>query len=624
MGGTDELTQSSGTALGQPSIERGGAQMGETELLLGRLTLLATEEALEWLGGRNWISEELEQDVRGWWFTKLGRRWQIVRRIAQRLDSLALPQVSLTEYELRSRMLRRVLPDAHCQVCYGTANRQCQACRGTGRSRDDLYPCAECAGWGTETCTCGTKLDVRLPSNACDGMIAAAWSRQSNRVSLVRLHFARERSSKLVVGRIKLDAAHMWRKIVWWLAQAGIVVLVLVALQSLLRWTLEAMRSGLEPAQVFRLMMVIALTGLVGWAGALVRAPVVRHWAGERTALGAEKSFWLAPVWEKLAAAMATRWGQKVAALVLVITLMFIITATLGRRQVIFVGGQLALWMCNHQIAIDRFGALVRPDSSVGTDRARAGQLEAQFRRVQAVVKDHIPLGQSDCSPDTAAAIHRDISSLVKHLDWLTPERRSALPGLVASTAEVEVDWHKWDLAHDLFVILLQEFPAHSTSQALSMRAEWRVAAIERVSFPFSVSSMALGRATQNWDGSWEADCQRHKAAANQKLIVVEAKLAHVGRTRKEVVADLFRVQDSEDNSYACLGFQVDETETLEFVDGTKAPVRLQYLSSTREFPGISVGPDSVWVTMVFEVPQEAGRLELIARGQEPVLLSDM
>jgi hypothetical protein len=653
------------------------APSSEAEVLLGRLERIASPGALSLLPTRSWIEAELRRGGRDGWWGRLARRGAILERVRARLDAVRLPSVTATGDEIRRRHIRKAAPSATCPACGGTGLGPCPACGGTGRTPDDLYPCPRCQGTCAGTCPCCEIIELPLPRRLREGMIVAGRRRSAGRPYLARLRLpARTRPiaplllillglvgmyigiswlagvlsallgdatavaraglvnsvavaacgwavAAWVVGELRRPSRRRpgaWRaysRLSWWLLQLACLALMAGILVRVLEQTGDTLYEGLAPESVAGVLRQLGAAALVVCGLLAIRSATVSSWFGVTRPLSARVRWLMTSPWERAAGALASRRGKVAAGALVAATALVVLTVTKGRPYAIWVGGHTARRMTNYDMAVNRFRYLVKSGHPKLAAPARARELEARYQRTLGLVERHEPRDDSDASVDRAITLNEDIGELVEARKELAAPVQPRVPELVGLAAEVFLDWERWKLAHDLFIILLKQFPEHEYTRNLAMRAEWRLAAIESVSSPVEVPSMPRNVAYRYpWSDQWEAEHEMLKAADGNRLLVIAAKLVHIGRSRKEIVADRFSIKGDKQGTYRSHGFQFDELNTVDS-EGGPIPVRMKSLKPARQFKGVSVGPDPCRAQMVMEVPDDALGLELYLDAQK-------
>ncbi|MBM3499770.1 MAG: hypothetical protein FJX74_14005 [Armatimonadetes bacterium] len=403
----------------------------------------------------------------------------------------------------------------------------------------------------------------------------------------------------------------------WLLGQAVAVALLGdICVQTVERMG-ETLYEGLAPESALAVLRGGVPAVLLVGGLALVRTPLVAGWFGERSSPSARYRAAIARPWEGLAAALTTRTGRALSVALLLVAGAAVLTVTQGRPYVIWAGGHTSERMGNYRVAVDRFRYLAKSQHPRLAAPARTHESVARYHRTAARLQQHSARDETEAAVQDVLTLKEDVSGLVAAHKELPAALQPKVPDVVAGAAEAFLDWRRWALAHEMFVILLRDFPASQYTRELVERAEWRLAAIEGVSNPYSVPSVPLSIARRSWEGAdWEADYESLEPGEGNRLVVVAAKLVHIGRSRKELVADRFAMKGDQAGSYRSHGFQFDEMNTVP-TDAGNIPVRMQSLKPSREFKGISVGPDPCRVRMVFEVPAAAGDLDLYLDGKK-------
>jgi len=564
------------------------------------------------------------------------------------LRRLSLPRIAVGREEARSGQARRLFPVETCADCGGKGMIACPDCRGGGRAPGldgDEPParadggCFRCAGKGTVLCECVEAVSFRIPAGAPSGFIvrgecSAAGHRHYATVHSTALPRPKRPLPVLLMGILGIPAGvtgaigfgvvaseepsgriacallslacGLWAlaaipllvraRLGWALMRAALVVMafggvaVLVAspvgITGLMQ---EGVPVELLALLVFLLAVVTGLVALVQWWHT---APVTAHF-GDRGQLVPAAAPALLPGRDRVAKAATSGPARAVAWVAGVSIVGWLLLNTLGGSYWTMAragiaaycgGGEQAVWLYEEAAGQARSGAQRRRAVSAGN--------RAALRALEDAVAEWGENGPQSADAYQMVMLCR---SLGDRASSLTRQQSSRAAALMLTAAELLMQRRLWEDAGDVLEPLVNDFPGSAQAKEVVGRSEWRFCRVKGVTV---ADKVPLGPYIAGVSGFGGIDVQHDylKPSSGNTLAMVRVEVAHVGRTPKELLASSFSLTGAGGRGLPAAGIQRDD-----YAEGYD----LHFLEPMRTYDGLSIGPEMVEASVVFEVPQE-------------------
>jgi len=217
-------------------------------------------------------------------------------------------------------------------------------------------------------------------------------------------------------------------------------------------------------------------------------------------------------------------------------------------------------------------------------------------------------------SEDTVSKLVEVCRELGRNHLTLDSEIKEKTPALMLTFADILLDRSDWDNAGIVLRTLVTSFQDSPEASSADSRTEWRFNGTTDVERALSIES-------RPHTGVVGGEHDYYMVGQNRKLVIVGLELAHIGNTRKDLPSGIFSLVDNEGQIYPGLGIRQDDVYiAYEYGDfGLQTPV-LQtghYLLRVGYYPGITLGPDLIQTSVVFEVVRGKVDFELRINGEK-------
>ncbi len=445
-------------------------------------------------------------------------------------------------------------------------------------------------------------------------------------------------SASLVVG------APLWlrRPWIWALWLVAFVGAAVVAATQVGWGLLDVLRTAFDDAG-YQLDLVLWLGGLCLCArlvGYWLSGPV-RSGYGLLVPIASARASQLLPWRDRWRAAWGSPRGLVVTGTALLLVLLVSWLPRLLAHRWDFARADLAWRLGGRSAAIDVYDG-VSASRSDATIRAKASALARQARldRVR-----HELDAQPQSGQRTESSLD-DLRRLVEARTESTESERRQTASMLLAVGERLVDaaaqdprqgasasphrvrpaagkWQApWRTARDTLRLLVTSFPEDPAAQTAANRSEWRLAWHGDANTQSDVPVCARRGNLQahRVDGRLEVDLGSHEcqqALKGRTFLVVALQMAHLGRTKQELLAGFFTVSTPDGRSWPCVGLQEQHgIPVRSLATGEQATAYEMALVGRKVGEGITIGPDLLPATLVFEVPEEARSFSLRLRGR--------
>jgi hypothetical protein len=216
-------------------------------------------------------------------------------------------------------------------------------------------------------------------------------------------------------------------------------------------------------------------------------------------------------------------------------------------------------------------------------------------------------IGGADPAPSGAAySIASACESLAERSDSLESGQKPRAAELVWACGDRLAEGKQWDESRRVLEALVSRFPESAPTREVETRSVWQLARVMQVESPGEIPMNPYPVVT-DW-GSVEWRHQSLRPASGNRLLVVTMELAHLGSSPKELLADRCSLLDDEGRACPAAGLPTQDTTD----DGSE----IHQLALSRQYPGISVGPDLCEAEVVFEVPENVKSFGLALKGE--------
>ena len=620
-------------------------------------------------GSPGWSGGGASGAAAGWLDAR--QRARAVEALLATLGRLALPRIGVTREEVYGRGAVRLFPAESCARCQGEGLIQCPGCRGEGRVLGDAgegsapsaeVACFGCGGHGTVVCECVDTVTYQLPAGAPSGSIVRGECGRSEHRHYATIHSGALPRPKrplavTLLGALGVPAGifiAIFFGVVAYQEPAGRVASLLLAAGGALwalaavpllvraRWGWSVMRAALvviisaglvvltaSPAGVLGLLqegLPVDLLGLVMFLlavevglVALLRwwqtAPVTAHF-GARDKLVQAVAPRLLPARDRLGRAITSRTARVVAWVVGASILGWLVLDVAAGFHWTMARGRLAASMGGTQSAIDLYtDAEVQARGRDEQRRATRSGNRERLRQIEDMLAESDSrrwdtsggIGGADPAPSGAAySIASACESLAERSDSLESGQKPRAAELVWACGDRLAEGKQWDESRRVLEALVSRFPESAPTREVETRSVWQLARVMQVESPGEIPMNPYPVVT-DW-GSVEWRHQSLRPASGNRLLVVTMELAHLGSSPKELLADRCSLLDDEGRACPAAGLPTQDTTD----DGSE----IHQLALSRQYPGISVGPDLCEAEVVFEVPENVKSFGLALKGE--------
>lgn len=177
----------------------------------------------------------------------------------------------------------------------------------------------------------------------------------------------------------------------------------------------------------------------------------------------------------------------------------------------------------------------------------------------------------------------------------LDKETREELPEKLYTYGMELKDKKQWSLSRNLFVSLVKNYPAHMRAEKAGEFQKWY---FDKIIMTETKDNIPIPVYQLTKAGLKKIREENYTASAGTRLLFLKLTIAHFGRTTKELQADNFELRGENNQTSQCLGFKTEYG--IEKIWNNKS---------------VTIGPDPVEITLIFEIPKEEKRFKLVMFG---------